>query len=382
VSDKQQKTITTCLIILATVAGVGALYLGRLFLVPIAVALVLNALFRPMVRGMQRRGIAPVFGGAIIVLGLIVLLVGLGLILSYPIRVHVQEGPQLFAEAQQKFERFRQPISKMKAGVKKLQDAVSVPDEEPAASRPTTAPAAAPSTPNGDGSKPPAEKEPVRTVQAPAVAPSGLASGFLNTATTILGGLAEVLLLLFLILAGGGKFFHKFVNSLNQSNARKIADEIVHEAEVVVLRYVGVTALINIGQATVVGLVLWWLDMPSPLLWAFFTFVLEFVPYLGAAVMVILLAVVALATRDSTTTIVMAPVSYLFITNLQNNLISPIAYGRRLNLNPAAVLIGVMFWWFVWDIPGAFIAVPILATIKIAADRIDGLKAFGEFLGE
>jgi predicted PurR-regulated permease PerM len=72
------------------------------------------------------------------------------------------------------------------------------------------------------------------------------------------------------------------------------------------------------------------------------------------------------------------------ITTLQNNVVSPIAYGKGLKLNPVAVLVGVIFWWVVWGTPGAFVAVPILATIKILADRSESeaLKTLGEFLGE
>ncbi len=382
-NEKQQNAITTSLVILAGIATVAALYLGRLFLVPIAIALVLNALFRPLVRRLQRRGIHPLISGAGIVLGLLALLVGLGMLLSLPIRSKIDQAPELFAQARQRFEQFRQPVAKV---TKIVNDATKPTSEEPSPRRPTSGPSSPGSQQPQAPEKQPAdngsaEREP-RAVQTPAAAPPGFAEGFITTATEIVGGLAEVLLLLFLILAAGGKFYHKFINSLSQSATRKAAEEIVHESEAVVLRYIGVTALINIGQGTVVGLIMWWLDMPSPLMWGLFTFVFEFVPYLGAAVMIVLLSVVALATRDQTWVIVMAPLSYLFITNLQNNLVSPIAYGRRLKLNPPAVLIGVMFWWFVWGIPGAFIAVPILATIKIACDRIEGLKGFGAFIGE
>jgi predicted PurR-regulated permease PerM len=386
VTQKQQKAITISLVILAGIATVTALYLGRLFLVPIGIALVLNALFRPLVRILQRRGVHPLFSGAAIVLGLLGMLIGLGMLLSWPIRQKISEAPKLYEQARERFERFRQPLAKANKIMKEAQKVVSsAGDEGPAsrpASRPTGAEAASPQPGQPAAEKPSPDKEPVRTVQTPAAAPPGFAEGFITTATEIIGGLAEVLLLLFLILGAGGRFYHKFVDSLSQSTTRKTAEEIVHESESVVLRYIGVTALINVGQGTVVGLVMWWLGMPSPLMWALFTFVLEFVPYLGAAVMVVLLSVVALATRDQTWVIVMAPLSYLIITNLQNNLVSPIAYGRRLRLNPPAVLIGVMFWWFVWGIPGAFIAVPILATMKIACDRIEGLKGFGAFIGD
>jgi len=78
----------------------------------------------------------------------------------------------------------------------------------------------------------------------------------------------------------------------------------------------------------------------------------------------------------------LAPGIYLAITTLQNNLVSPLAYGRRLRLNPVAVLVGVLFWWYLWGVPGAFLAVPIIATLKILGDHVPRLAPLGEFLGE
>ncbi|HEY7118276.1 MAG TPA: AI-2E family transporter, partial [Tepidisphaeraceae bacterium] len=92
--------------------------------------------------------------------------------------------------------------------------------------------------------------------------------------------------------------------------------------------------------------------------------------------------VIAFATFDSMGHILAVPGSYLVITTLQNNVVSPYAYGQHLKLNPVAVLIGVLLWWFLWGTPGAFLAVPIIATVKIIADHTDTLKPVGEFLGE
>ena len=83
--------------------------------------------------------------------------------------------------------------------------------------------------------------------------------------------------------------------------------------------------------------------------------------------------------------IAVPPVNWAFCASpkllSENNVVSPVAYGRNLKLNPVAVLISVMFWWFLWGVPGAFLAVPMVATAKVIADHSDGLKAVGEFLG-
>jgi predicted PurR-regulated permease PerM len=122
--------------------------------------------------------------------------------------------------------------------------------------------------------------------------------------------------------------------------------------------------------------------MPGLLLWGLLTIVLEFVPYLGAAAMIVMLSISALATFDNLLHAALVPAAYLLITTIQNNLVSPILYGNHLRLNPTAVLVGVIAWWYVWGIPGAFIAVPMIAAVKIVADHSERLRAVSEFLGE
>jgi len=221
-------------------------------------------------------------------------------------------------------------------------------------------------------------------VAPPAPAPPATAwlARFLGTTTTVLSEFVEVFLLLYLLLAADDLFLQKLLHVIPFRQDRKDALHAVDQVESAVLRYVLVTFFINLGQGVIVGVVLWWIGMPNPLLWSIATLVLEFIPYLGATVMIALLAITAMATFDTVGQTLAAPGSYLIITTIQNNVVSPIAYGNRLRLNPVAVLVGVLYWWFVWGTPGAFLAVPIVAALKIVADHSDRFKPAGEFLGE
>lgn len=351
---------TRALIILATIGVIAALYFGAEFLIPIALAIVLNALLRPVVRLFERARIPTAVGATIVVLGLMALLAGIAWGVGQPMKRWINQAPENFAAAEGKLQRIRAPIQKVSTVVSKAENAVQGPTTGPT-SQPTGA-APAPVQPPG--------------------APLGMASGVLGTTTQVLGGLAEVLLLLFLLLASGGMFFQKLLHVLKRRDDKEIADDVVTEAEHVTLRYVVATAMINVGQATIIGLIMWWLGMPTPLLWAGFTFIFEFVPYLGAAAMIVLITATSIATFDNPGKILLPPLAYFVVTTLQNNLVSPIAYGKQLRLNPVAVLIGVMFWWYVWGVAGAFLAVPIIAMIKVFASKHEPLRPVCEFLSE
>jgi predicted PurR-regulated permease PerM len=110
------------------------------------------------------------------------------------------------------------------------------------------------------------------------------------------------------------------------------------------------------------------------------TVVLEFIPYLGAIVMLALLTIAALATFEDLTRILMVPGAYLLANIIQANIVTAMVLGRRLALNPVAVFISIAFWFWIWGIPGAFIGVPLLAVFKICCDHIEGLAPVGEFL--
>ncbi len=140
--------------------------------------------------------------------------------------------------------------------------------------------------------------------------------------------------------------------------------------------------LLNIGEGCAVAIVMFALGMPNPILWGAVVTVLEFVPYLGAMTAIVVLTIAALTVFDNVGRALVIPLSFIAVNLLQGNVVSPLVLGHRLSLNPVAIFVGVAFWWEVWGIPGAFLAVPLLATMKIVCDHIPAFAAVGEFLGQ
>ena len=332
---------------LATLAGIGALYVGREFFIPIALALLLNALLRPPVRGLERLCIPTMAAAALVVLGLFGGLTAGGFALVDPVRSWVSQLPASLKTAARKLEPARHSLEQVSHATQAVTEPGGTPPAAPA---------------------------------APAVPPF-LAQLF-GTTATLIAGLAEVLLLLYLLLASGDLFLRKLVESLPVFRDKRTAVQVTEEVQQAVGRYLGATLLINLGQGVAVGLALWGLGMPHPWLWGGLTVLLEFIPYLGAAGMIGLLAVTAFGQFDRLGFILLVPGTYLVITTLQNNLVSPFVYGQRLRLNPVAVFVGVLFWWYVWGVAGAFLAVPFFATLKIVAEHVEGLAPIATFLGE
>jgi predicted PurR-regulated permease PerM len=341
------------IVILATLAGIGALYLGRELFIPLALALLLNALLRPVVRSLERLRVSTAVGATLVSLGLLGVLVAGGMALVHPVRTWVSQLPATFEAAGRKLAPARQSLEQVSQATHALGEPNSAP---PAAPGPQAAP-------------------------APPAVPAFLVQLF-GTTAALVAGLAEVLLLLYLLLASGDLFLRKFVEVLPLFRDKRLAVEVTEQVQQAVTRYLVATLMINVGQGVVVGLALWGLGMPSPWLWGGLTVVLEFIPYLGAAGMLILLTATAFSQFDALGRILLIPGTYLVITSLQNNLVSPLVYGQRLKLNPVAVLLGVLFWWLLWGVAGALLAVPFFAALKILADHVGSLTPIGTFLGE
>jgi predicted PurR-regulated permease PerM len=338
---------------LATLAVIGALYIGRAFCIPIALALLLNALLRPLIRGLERLGVSTAVGATLVTLGLLGALVVGGGALVTPIRAWVSQLPASFEAAGRKLAPARQSLEQVSQATQALGEPSGVPSAAPA---------------------PPAPP-------APPTVPPFLVQLF-GTTAALVAGLAEVLLLLYLLLTSGDLFLRKLVEVLPLFRDKRLAVEVTEQVQQAVTRYIVTTLLINGGQGVAVGLALWGLGMPSPWLWGGLTVVLEFIPYLGAAGMIILLTAAAFSQFDPLGHILLVPGTYLLIATLQNNLVSPLVYGQRLKLNPVAVLVGVLFWWLLWGVAGAFLAVPFFAALKILADHVESLTPIGTFLGE
>lgn len=352
--DGRGAPFTTKLI--AVGLSVTALALGREFFIPLALALCFQSLLTPLVRGLARLRLPAPVGAAIVVLGALAVFVVGGWALSAPVSAWVNKAPSNIATARRKLRELGRPLDRLTAAA----------SGAPAANQPAAPPAAAP---------PPAQA-------VPGPAGPSLSAQLLGRATTVVAGLLETIVLVYLMLAAGNMLFRKLVKLLPAPDDLRTATDILNKTESIVARYLTVTALINVGQGIAVGLAMWAIGMPDPFIWGLMTFVLEFIPYLGGAINVGLLVISGFSVFSGLGEVLLPPAIYLVISTLQNNVVSPYAYGNRLKLNPLAVMIFVLFWWFIWGIPGAFLAIPIAATLKVLGDQVPSMSAMGELLGE
>ncbi len=337
------------LVLLAVLAVLYTLHIAQAFILPIVVAILLNFLLSPLVQLLRRyvRIPEPLGAGVVILVFLGVLVFGVYR-LTPAASAWVARAPESLATLQRRIQPLRQPVEKVSKAAEQVEQATDLDKKTP---------------------------------QVEIKGPSLMQQVFGGTTAALSTALVIVFLTYFL-LASGDLFLHKLVAVLPQLKDKKTAVRIVRETQAQVSLYLVVTTMINTGVGVATGVALALVGMPNPVLWGVVAGVLNFVPYIGGLVNTIILTLAAFLSFEDTSQALLVPIVFTAINILEGNLITPMIMGRRMRLNTVAVFIGLIFWWYLWGIPGAILAVPMMATMKIACDHIATLAPIAEFLAE
>jgi predicted PurR-regulated permease PerM len=323
------------------------LHLAQDLFLPIVLALLLAMLLRPVTRLLRRVRLPPAPAAAL-VLAALVATTGTALYgLWTPASDWVARAPQDLKQLETKIRRLLKPVERMTRTAAQVEQITEV----GGATTPTV------------------------TIKEP-----GLMETVFGGARHLLASALIVLVLAYFFLASGDEFLRKLPRALPRRHAERVL-AVVQETEEQISRYLLAITLINLALGLLTALAMALTGMPTPLLLGAVAALLNFLPYLGPAAMVVLLAMVALLNFDDPGGAVLPPLLYLGLHALEANLVTPHLLGRRLPLNPTAIFIGFLLWWWLWGVAGALLAVPLLVTIKIVCDRTEALAGVGEFLG-
>lgn len=325
------------------------LYFARSFFLPIVLALLLDFLLSPVIRFLKRLHVPEPVGAVIVVAALLGLIGVGGYNLAGPAREWADRAPDSIQKVQSRLRDLRRPVEQVSRTADQVEAATNI----------------------GKSG-----------VQEVVVRGPRMSERLFGSTQSLLTGALEIFVLLYFLLAVGDLFLQKLIKVLPLLKDKKKAVMIARETESSVSTYLVTVALVNSALGVIVALVMWLVGMPNPLLWGALAAVAEFVPYLGAGAMLIVLSIAGLVTFPHLGRAFLVPGSYLAVNLIQANFVSPAVLGRRLTLNPVAILIGLVFWWWLWGVGGAFVAVPLLATFKIFCDHIESLAPVGEFLGK
>ncbi|MDG4884795.1 AI-2E family transporter [Mesorhizobium sp. WSM4884] len=325
-----------------------ALYFARAFFMPVILAFLLALTLTPIARFLRKHGIPDVLSATLLVLLSVFFVASAGYLLSGPVIDLINNTSSIGQQLTERLAPFKRPLERMMDISRQLEALTETAQEQ--------------------------------GVQKVAVASSGIlptaAGNILGAGTSI----TIVFVLSLFLLASGTLFYEKIVQSFASLSQKKRALRVVYDVEREISHYLLTVAVINAGLGTVIGLGLWGLGMPNPLVWGAAAALLNFLPYVGALITILLVTVIALISFDTISYALLAPAFVLLCDVVEGQFVTPTVVGRRLELNAVAVFIAIAFWSWLWGFVGALMAVPLLVVVKVFCDHFDGLSHVGNFL--
>jgi len=220
------------------------------------------------------------------------------------------------------------------------------------------------------------------TVAVEVVSNNGIAATIFSMAPAFLSRILFSLILLFFLVASGDMFITKTVQSFDRFSGKRRAVEVLKSIENRLGSCLGGIALINAGLGIAVAIAMYLWGMPSPLIFGFMAFALNFVPFLGGLMGATISAAVAFVSLDGTWAAAGVFATYIVLTSIEGQFVTPLLISRRMRLNTTVVFLAVAFFAWIWSVMGMVVALPILIVIKIACDETESLKTVGRFLGD
>ena len=194
--------------------------------------------------------------------------------------------------------------------------------------------------------------------------------------TPAIGELLIFLTTLFFILLDRADLRRNMILLFKDQEDRLLAIRILNDVERNLSRYIGTVTVINLCVGLITAFGAWLLGFSSPALFGALAYVCNYIPYIGPAVVVVVLFAAGLVSFPSLAYAAIAPLLFVALTTLEGHFVTPNIVGRRLTLSPLAVFLSLAFWTWLWGPIGAFLSVPFLILgLVIARHLMDGEEA-------
>lgn len=342
------RAIRRCLTFIALAIVVAAFYFAKELFLPLTLAVVLTLVLRPVSRGLSRLGLPAAVGAGVIVLGLVAATGSTLYLASEPASRWLDEAPRIGWQIQFKFRSLLQSASAIGEVSEQVQDIAEGPTDS--------------------------------GVQEVVVREPGLISRAASGGVNLMAGLILCTVVLYFLLATADMFLEKLVRLLPRLRDKVRAVRIAQQIESEISRYLFTVTTVNIclGVCIAGGMAI--AGLPNAFLWGGMATLLNFIPYLGAFVGAGVVFAVSAVTFAAPVDILLPPLIYLSLTTIEGQFVTPTVLGRRFDMNPVAILLGVAFWGWLWGVAGAVMAAPLLLVLKIAADHIERWSPLSAFL--
>jgi predicted PurR-regulated permease PerM len=353
---------------------IGALYVGREVLVPLALAILLSfVLTRPLVL-LRRVGIPRILSVIVVVTCAFATIFGLGWLVSREFTQLAADLPTYRSALSEKIKGLREsaptsPVLKRAGDVlADLQKEISKGETPPAPKADVTG-------------KPPAAPPLQVEVRQPEPTVFEL---FRRIAGTVLPPLATagiVLLFVIFILVQREDLRDRFIRLLGSSDLQR-ATTTLDDAATRLSKYFLRQLLINSGFGALIAVALWAIGIPSPLVWGVLAMLMRFVPFVGSYIGAIPPLLLATVVDPGWSTFLMVLALYVVGEMTMGQVVEPLVFGHGTGVSPIAVLVSTVFWTWLWGPLGLLLAMPMTVCLAVLGRHVEDLHVFEVLLGD
>jgi predicted PurR-regulated permease PerM len=337
--------VTLMLAGLLGLVALGAAYVAADVILPIVLAVILMLLLQPPMRLLKRLHMPRTLAALLLIFAMFGILGGIGFAVAHPARSWAERLPEAIPRLENELSFLSQPVAKLNSLLQKGANSAKS-----------------------------------DTSMSKSLSGLDLPETVFRGTQHFASGLFETILVLFFLLVSGDTFLRRLVEMVPRFKDKRQVVDLSQQIEDNVSAYLLTITLMNSAVGTATALVMWACGVGDPILWGFVAFLLNFVPFMGPFLGVVIFLFVGLMAKPDSALALLPAALYLGIHILEGETITPMLLARRFILNPVLVIISLIFWFWMWGVPGAILSIPMLAITKIICDGVKPLNPIGHFL--
>ncbi|MGF3022880.1 AI-2E family transporter [Methylobacterium aquaticum] len=353
------------------VVVVAALYLAREVLIPLVLAVLLSFVLTPVVNVLRRihLGRVPsVIAAVLLALGIIL---SIGGVIGLQVADLAKNLPEYQTTVQRKVAGLQEGmLGRANELIHRFNRQVSEASNQAAATDTTVAQS------GGQTPKPVLVK-----VQEPDPSPIVLAEKVLGPVVSPLTTVGIVLVVVIFILMQREDLRDRLIRLFGSNDLHRTTmamDDAAGRLGTFFLAQLGMNAAFGV----IVGIGLWFIGVPSPILWGVFSALMRFVPYIGALISGVFPVMLAAAADPGWSMAIWTAALFLIAEPLFGQVVEPLLYGHSTGLSPFAVIVSTLFWGFLWGPIGLILATPFTVCLVVLGRHVERLEFLDVLLGD
>jgi predicted PurR-regulated permease PerM len=366
VAPAETPGLSGLLTLAVAVVVVAGLYLGRTVLIPITLAVLLSFLLAPIVNLLRRIHFGRVLSVLVAVMLALGVIVALGGLIGTQLAELAQEVPRYASTVREKVDIVQGfATSKMSLVMRRL-------DTPPAAPVASPGPKPAPS----------AEPKPVQVeVHQPDPTPMQLAERIITPIVDPLSTTVIVLIVAIFVLLQREDLRDRLIRLFGSSDLHRTTTA-MNDAARRLSRYFLIQLGINTTFGLIIGIGLFVIGVPSPLLWGTVGLLLRFVPYIGAPLAAVLPLALAGAVSPHWSMMLWTAGLFAATEAIMGQAVEPLLYGRSTGLSPFSVVVSATFWTWLWGPIGLILSTPLTLCLLVLGRHVERLEFLDVILGD